>query len=102
MPTRARPSGSEVVRAPCLRQKLQSQARRGNDWTRDFPEIVAAARDLHVRSAFIDGEIAVLLPDGRTSFQALQNSLAGDRRGELVYFVFDLLELDGADFTRRP
>src|SRR5437867_4718389 len=30
MPTRARPAGSEVVRAPCRRQKLQSQARSGS------------------------------------------------------------------------
>src|SRR5439155_376485 len=80
MPTRARPAGSEVVRAPCRRQKLQSQA----------------------RSAQIDGEIAVLLPDGRTSFQALQKSLAGERQGELVYFVFDLFELDGVDVSREP
>src|SRR5213078_2962820 len=177
MPTRARPAGSEVVRAPCRRQKLQSQARsgssrgscsvsstiamlpqwqvpssfalmaadyqpqlatlvkappegdgwlhevkydgyrigcriqrravtlwsrRGNDWTRDFPEIVAAAKALKARSAQIDGEIAVLLPDGRTSFQALQKSLAGERQGELVYFVFDLFELDGVDVSREP
>ncbi|HZR11416.1 MAG TPA: hypothetical protein VFA79_22720 [Myxococcales bacterium] len=77
-------------------------SRRGNDWTRDFPEIARAAAKLDVRSASIDGEIAVLLPDGRTSFQALQNSLAGERRGELVYFAFDLLELDGTDLARRP
>ena len=75
------------------RERVQLISRKGIDWTRDFPEIAAAARRLPVRSALFDGEIAVLLPDGRTSFQALQNSLAGDRRGELVYFVFDLLEL---------
>src|SRR5207248_672485 len=36
------------------------------------------------------------------SFQALQNSLGGKRQGELVYFVFDLIELDGADLSRQP
>src|SRR5438046_5348497 len=77
-------------------------SRRGNDWTRRFPEIARAAGKLRVRSALFDGEIAGLLPDGRTSFQALQNSLAGDRRGELVYFVFDLLELDGRDLSQVP
>ena len=77
-------------------------SRRGNDWTRNFPEIVAAAKELKARSALIDGELAVLLPDGRTSFQALQNSLAGKRQGELVYFVFDLFELDGVDLSREP
>src|SRR3954468_11127115 len=77
-------------------------SRRGNDWTRRFPEITRAALKLRVRSALLDGEVAVLLPDGRTSFQALQNSLAGERRGELVYFVFDLLELDGRDLSKEP
>src|SRR4051812_44008958 len=74
-------------------------SRRGNDWTRDFPEIAGAARTLPLRRALIDGEVAVVLPDGRTSFQALQNSLAGERQGELVYFAFDLLELNGADIA---
>jgi bifunctional non-homologous end joining protein LigD len=77
-------------------------SRRGNDWTRDFPEIAKAAGRLRVGSALIDGEVAVLLPDGRTSFQALQSSLAGERRGELVYFAFDLLELDGSEVWREP
>src|SRR5213082_4072323 len=72
-------------------------SRKGNDWTRDFPEVRVAMAKLGVRSALIDGEVAIVLPDGRTSFQALQNSFAGgDRRG-LTYFVFDLLYLDGRD-----
>jgi bifunctional non-homologous end joining protein LigD len=82
--------------------KVSLWSRRGNDWTRDFPEVAAAARMLRVRRALIDGEVAVLMPDGRTSFQALQNSLAGERQGELVYFVFDLLHLDGVDLARAP
>ena len=84
------------------RRTVTLWSRRGNDWTRDFPEIAAAAKGLKARSALIDGEIAVLLPDGRTSFQALQKSLAGERQGELVYFVFDLFELDGVGISREP
>lgn len=75
-------------------------SRKGNDWTRDFPPVAAAARELRVSSALLDGEVAVVLPDGRTSFQALQNWLAGERRGEIVYFVFDVLELNGRDVSR--
>src|SRR5262245_16101646 len=48
--------------------------RNGNDWTDRFPTITEAARRLPVRSALLDGEVTILLPDGRTSFQALQNS----------------------------
>src|SRR5439155_664448 len=83
------------------RRAVTLWSRRGNDWTRDFPEIVAAAKALKGRSAQIDGEIAVLLPDGRTSFQALQKSLAGERQGELVYFVFDLFENDRLRFAGK-
>ena len=48
-----------------------------------------------------------VLPDGRTSFQELQNALGaqartgrGDGAGRLLYYVFDLLHLDGYDLTR--
>ncbi len=75
-------------------------SRRGKDWTAQFPEIAAAAEKLPVRSALLDGEVAAVLPDGRTSFQALQNAFAGGRR-HLVYFVFDLLHLDGEDLAAR-
>jgi bifunctional non-homologous end joining protein LigD len=76
-------------------------SRRGKDWTAQFPEVAAAARKLKVRAALLDGEVAAVLPDGRTSFQALQNAFAGGHRA-LVYFAFDLLHLDGEDLLERP
>lgn len=76
-------------------------SRSGKDWTAQLPEVAAAARRLKVSAALLDGEVAAVLPDGRTSFQALQNAFAGGRR-ELVYFVFDLLHLDGEDLGARP
>jgi bifunctional non-homologous end joining protein LigD len=76
-------------------------SRRGKDWTGQFPEVAAAARALPAHTALLDGEVAVLLPDGRTSFQALQNAFSGARR-RLVYLAFDLLHLDGVDLTPRP
>ena len=77
-------------------------SRRGKDWTREFPEVAAAVRALPVRSALLDGEVAALLPDGRTSFQALQNAFAAGARPSLAYFVFDLLFLDGEELAPRP
>jgi bifunctional non-homologous end joining protein LigD len=76
-------------------------SRNGKDWTGAFPEIARAAAGLKVKSALIDGEVCVLLPDGRTSFQALQN-LAGADRARLAYFVFDLLYLDGRSLMQEP
>jgi bifunctional non-homologous end joining protein LigD len=72
-------------------------SRNAKDWTDRFPDVAAAAIALPARQALLDGEIAVLLPNGTTSFQALQN--AGVGQGQLCYFVFDLLHLDGQDLT---
>ena len=77
-------------------------SRQGNDWTSSFPEIGAAAVRLPVTTAVLDGEVAVVRPDGRTSFDALQDALAGGPRAGLTYFVFDLLHLDGDDVAARP
>lgn len=79
-------------------------SRNGNDWTAALPEVAAATSALGVASAVLDGEVAILLPDGRSSFQALQNAFSGaaSARTGLVYLAFDLLELDGQDLTREP
>jgi bifunctional non-homologous end joining protein LigD len=76
-------------------------SRRFNDWTAQFPAVVEAVAALPCKRARIDGEVAALLPDGRTSFQALQNAFSGAATS-LAYFVFDLLSLDGDDLTSLP
>ncbi len=77
-------------------------SRNGKDWTPEFPEVARAASELRVDRALLDGEVAMLLPDGRTSFQALQNVFSGGSRAALVYFAFDLLMLDGERLTKQP
>ena len=78
-------------------------SRNGKDWTQAFPEVVAAAAQLPTRDALLDGEVAMVLPDGKTSFQALQNASARDgARTTLVYFVFDLLRLDAERVASLP
>lgn len=74
-------------------------SRRFKDWTVAFPTVATAVAELPVHDAVIDGEVAAVLPDGRTSFQALQNARHGRH---IVYFVFDLLALDGDDLTPLP
>ena len=75
-------------------------SRNGKDWTGAFPEIVEAARALKTREVLLDGEIAAVLPDGRTSFQAMQQR--GGPRATIVYFVFDLLHVDDERIARLP
>jgi bifunctional non-homologous end joining protein LigD len=78
-------------------------SRNALDYTSAFPEIAADAKALGVRSALIDGEVAVLLDDGRASFQALQQAMSSpSARAGLVYLVFDLLELDGEPLLNQP
>jgi bifunctional non-homologous end joining protein LigD len=76
-------------------------SRRMNDWTAQFPTVAAAVAKLPCERAILDGEVAAVMPDGRTSFQTLQNSLSGSQ-ASLHYFVFDLLQLGRDDLKSLP
>ncbi|HVW58315.1 MAG TPA: DNA ligase D [Rhizobiaceae bacterium] len=77
--------------------------RKGLDWTERFgTAIPAALEQLDCQNAMLDGEIVVLAENGSSSFSALQEALSEKRTQNLVYFVFDLLFLDGADLTGEP
>jgi bifunctional non-homologous end joining protein LigD len=79
--------------------KVRLSTRRGNDWTEKFPTVAAALAALDLRDAVVDGEVVRLLSSGVSSFGALQDDLArGDTSG-VVYYLFDLLHLDGYDLT---
>ena len=79
--------------------KARLLSRNGKDWTSHFPVVAAAVEGLPVRTAVLDGEVAIVLPNGTTSFQALQNALNGQDQGQLAYFLFDLLYLEGFSLT---
>src|SRR5262249_54393751 len=70
-------------------------SRNGKDWTKEFPQVARAVNRLPAGTALLDGEVAAVLPNGATSFQALQRRADGGT--PLVYFVFDLLHLEGWD-----
>jgi bifunctional non-homologous end joining protein LigD len=89
------------ILARCEGRRVTLLSRRWKDWTAAFPSVAAAVAALPVRSAILDGEVAVVMPDGRTSFQALQNAF-GRPGADVVYFVFDLLALNGADLRAHP
>ena len=105
------PKGDEWVhelkydgyRMLCRIQKGTAQlySRNGLEWTHKLGALATAAAQLRVREAWLDGEVVVLLPDGSMSFQALQKSFEGRSEGQLVYYVFDLLYLDGEDLRQR-
>lgn len=76
--------------------------RNRKDWSARFPKIVAALARLGLGGAVLDGEAAVELGDGRTSFQALQNALRDPSQGRLRFLVFDALYVDGEDLRGLP
>jgi bifunctional non-homologous end joining protein LigD len=76
--------------------EVQLVSRNGKDWTKEFPQVARAVGRLPAGTALLDGEVAAVLPNGATSFQALQRR-GSDHAAPLVYFVFDLLHLDGWD-----
>jgi bifunctional non-homologous end joining protein LigD len=66
-------------------------SRNGNLLTPRFPEVAKAVpRALKTPSAVLDGEVCALDAEGRPSFSAMQQGT-----GRLVFYVFDVLEVDG-------
>jgi bifunctional non-homologous end joining protein LigD len=76
--------------------------RKGLDWTDKFPNVAAAVAELPARTALLDGEIVVENETGVSSFSGLQAALKAGERDRFIYYVFDLLHLDGRDLTGLP
>lgn len=68
--------------------------------TRQFPSVAKAVSRVSAKSVLLDGEIVALDANGRPSFQALHH--ANLEGLSIVYYVFDLLHLNGRDLTRAP
>ena len=82
--------------------KAQLFTRNHLDWTHRYAPIAHLLAQLDVDSAILDGEVVVQLASGLTSFQALQNALRDKSSEQLVYYVFDLLYLNGHDLRSQP
>ncbi|HEY6995188.1 MAG TPA: DNA ligase D [Xanthobacteraceae bacterium] len=76
--------------------------RKGLDWTDKFPNVAAAVAKLTARTALIDGEVVVETEAGVPSFSGLQAALKAGDRDSFIYYVFDLLHLDGRDLSGLP
>lgn len=89
-------------------QHVRLVGRSGIDVTIAYPELAALSGALGGRSAILDGEVAVLGPDGSSDFQALAPRMhvkSAARAHELAvrvpvtYIVFDVLAVDGRSTT---
>jgi DNA ligase D-like protein (predicted ligase) len=82
-------------------RRVHILTRRGNDWTEKYPAIAKSIAALPAHNAYLDGELCGVLPDGRTAFNLIQNA-TDTGEGSLVFFLFDLLFLDGENLTALP
>ena len=68
----------------------------------DYPEVVRALQKLRCRDAVLDGEIVALDSTGRSHFQLLQRREAAGDRPPIVFYLFDLLQLNGQSLLDAP
>lgn len=81
--------------------KSRLYTRSGLDWTEKFRRIGEAVAQLPMHSALLDGEVVVTDEEGRSDFGRLQRALE-TRADVLVFYAFDLLELDGENIAAAP
>jgi bifunctional non-homologous end joining protein LigD len=67
--------------------------------THKYPAIATAVSSLGAKQAYFDGELCGVGPDGITSFSMIQDASDADNAAGLVFFLFDLLHLDGEDVS---
>jgi bifunctional non-homologous end joining protein LigD len=83
------------------RGTARTYTRNGHDWSDRYPGIIMAARKLPCRTAILDGEVIVQDARGVSDFEALQAALRS-KTAYLIFYVFDLLHLDGKDLREKP
>lgn len=80
--------------------RTELYSRNGNSFIDKYTSLVNELKKLK-HKAILDGEIVALDEDGKSRFEWLQN-YNKKPRGNLVYYVFDLLWVDGHDTTGLP
>src|SRR5690348_12628049 len=84
------------------RGRVKLLTRTGLDWTARYETTAEAVAALDARLLYLDGELCAVRADGVTSFPELQAATDAHLTAGLVYFVFDLLFLDGRDWRGEP
>ena len=80
--------------------EAELRTRRDQDYTERFANVAKElVKALKTPDCVVDGEVCALDEDGRPSFSAMQQGRAGT---PIVYYVFDLLEVDGEPIIDLP
>jgi bifunctional non-homologous end joining protein LigD len=89
--------------------RVRLVSRNQNDLSGRFPELQKLPEFIQAKSAILDGEVVALDEHGRPSFSLMQQRTgmrSGGRRTVIradvpvIYYVFDLIYLDGYDLRR--
>jgi bifunctional non-homologous end joining protein LigD len=78
--------------------KLHLRSRNDNDFSTRYAPIMKGLAKLPDET-IVDGKVVALDDEGRPSFNLLQNAAGSST---LIYYVFDVMMLDGRDVTREP
>jgi bifunctional non-homologous end joining protein LigD len=81
--------------------RVKMMTRKGLNWTHKYQKLADEMGELKVDNAIFDGEVVALDEHGRSDFQLLQETLK-DKKTPIIYYVFDLLALNGEDLRERP
>jgi bifunctional non-homologous end joining protein LigD len=78
-------------------KEVRLLSRNRTKFNDNYPQLIDALKSLSAET----GEVGALDQNGRSSFQLLQ-SYGIRKQIPLVYYAFDLLNLEGTDLRSRP
>jgi bifunctional non-homologous end joining protein LigD len=82
-------------------KKVELYSRNFLNFNNHFPPIVEALKKIKI-NAILDGEVVIVDNKGKSHFQFLQNYLLDSKSGQLTYYVFDILSLNGKNLYDLP
>ncbi|HYD22368.1 MAG TPA: DNA ligase D, partial [Flavipsychrobacter sp.] len=82
------------------KKSFELRSRNDKSFNEKFYPVYESIKKWNIH-AIVDGEIVVIDDDGKANFGALQN-WRSEADGHLLFYVFDILWLNGKDLTRLP
>jgi bifunctional non-homologous end joining protein LigD len=80
--------------------KVDLRSRNNNSFNKKFQAVHTALTEWKI-NAVVDGEVVVLNEDGKPDFNSIQ-LWEKKKQGQLVYYVFDLLWVEGWNIMNEP
>lgn len=82
--------------------KVELITRNGLDWTEKYVPLDKEFKKLKLENAIFDGEIIVPDEKGHSHFSSLQIAIKNRKMDRALFYLFDLLYLNGNDLRSKP